>query len=1346
MKKFLITVFLVVAMMGLLRIASAGEIDTGLEQILQSSESNQQISALVYLNEQVNLKAITQQMDMQSATLSDRHETVVRALQDVADRTQNDFIMHLDDLKSEGRISDYHAYWITNAFRIDAAPSEIKMLADHPDVEIVYFNYEIELIEPVDIKESSPSDIASVEIGVEAVNAPDVWALGFTGEGVLVANMDTGVQGDHPALEDRWAGVADPRYAGHPEWAWYDPYLGQNNFPYDDGGHGTHTMGSVTGADDATGDTIGVAPGAYWMASAPIDRGGGIPGTVADAILSFEWMVDPDGDPGTNWDVPDVCSNSWGVTTGHGYPPCDTLFWSYLDACEAAGTVILFSAGNEGSSGLRRPSDRATDDYRTCAVAAVDANQSGWPVASFSSRGPTYCTPGGEAAIKPDISAPGVDVRSAYPGSGYTTMSGTSMASPHVNGVVALIRQANPNLSVELVKQIIYDTAYDLGSSGEDNDYGWGMIDAYAAVQVALSYLDGYGVISGRVTDLVSGSGLPGQVSVTNRVPEIKANCNQEGYYNLYVPSDSIWDLRAEYTSDYLPSFSSVSVTENDTVFQDFSLEPKVEVILKASFGNPAEVSYRTFYFRGSWDDDGFYDAGWPSSFFPMKDDGVRPDEIAGDGVFTGSMKLATDLDNTYSWAVYAENYGGESSILQNGDDFDITDPADPPTVSTVRVNPTGSENNWTLSVEDISGLEFDLTPGYDGNPDVWSGSISIPGGYTSQYHVKVMRSDNIFYGDGGIGGARIDFAPTATGVYTFYFNDSNDIVSTGADLIALPDWLDVITVEGASETREITLENNGELDVNFGINTEVGDYLAGSRQPLPEPEPYTSYIYDGPKTMSNDNGQDNPPVTTGSGGPDNFGYRWIDSDEPGGPTYQWVDITNRGTQITMSDDDNQGPFALPFDVNFYENTFNGIRICSNGFISFTSTATSYSNYEIPSTSTPENFIAPLWDDLNPSTGGEVWYYINSDSAIVSWINVPHYYADGSYTFQIILLRSGTIIYNYANMDYDVTSATVGIQNATQDDGLEVVYNAAYLHNDLAVKISAGWLDVAPGTGVIPAGGSLPLSAIMDASNLTLGDYDGTITITSWDAVRTLPEIQIPVDLRVVGIMSEMNITMRPNNPPVQIPAGGYFDFTIAVTENLYSGRSYDGWTMVGLPGGGFLGPLVQGSMNIGSHETQYFFPRQWVPGNGVPGNYTYHAYIGDYPSIIIDQAEFPFEITSLTLEGGSSDWNITGFSPDAIYREPFGNQLPTEYTLSQNYPNPFNAQSVIKYTLPQGGKVELSVFNILGQNVETLVNGYQDAGYKSVTWDASSYSSGIYFYKLNVNNIELSKRMTLIK
>jgi PKD repeat protein len=468
---------------------SAGNIDPDLRGIMETTPANQPLSVLVFLNDQLDIKSLSNDLNNQRATLDHRHDVVVRGLQQKANSTQQDLAGYLNNLKAAGSIDDYHTFWVTNAMEVKLTPSQIGAIASREDVGTVYFNYEIESIVPVDVTSGGPGAGAAAEAGLTAIRAPEVWAMGITGAGVLVSNIDTGVEGDHPALASRWAGVADPRYAGHPEWAWYDPYLGINDFPYDNNGHGTHTMGTICGG--SPGNEVGVAPGALWIAAGAIDRGGGIARTVADAILSFEWMLDPDGNPSTTWDVPDVCSNSWGLVTGHGYPPCDETFWSYIDNCEAAGIVVIWAAGNEGTSGLRRPGDRATTDYQNCAVAAVDGNNPSWPIASFSSRGPTYCTPGGEAAIKPDVAAPGVSVRSAYPGGGYAYMSGTSMACPHIAGVVALIREANPNLTPDEVKQIMYETAYDLGSAGEDNSYGWGMVDAYEAVMLALADTSG---------------------------------------------------------------------------------------------------------------------------------------------------------------------------------------------------------------------------------------------------------------------------------------------------------------------------------------------------------------------------------------------------------------------------------------------------------------------------------------------------------------------------------------------------------------------------------------------------------------------------------------------------------------------------------------------------------------------------------------------------------------------------------------------------------------------------------------------------------------------------------------
>jgi hypothetical protein len=474
----------------------AGDIHPGLQDVLDVAGPDDTISALVYLKDQVDLDTMMQQFRVERMSRQERHELVVTALQQTATATRGNLLDHLTQLEAAGQVERFRSFWIVNAFAVDATKSELLELARHPDVDTVYSNFPIELIEPVPSLNTEeqfggpePCGPRTPEPGLVAIRAPEAWALGYTGEGILVATLDTGVDGTHDALASRWRGL-DARYAYHPEWALFDPVTGWS-FPQDLAwnGHGTHTMGTLCGG--APGDEIGVAPGAEWIQAAVIDRTGVGGYEMAENVMeAYEWLIDPDGDPTTAWDVPQVCSNSWGIASYHDVPPynepCNDAFWAYLDACEAAGCVILFAAGNEGPDyySLRRPADRATDGYRTCAVAAIDANTEGYPLASFSSKGPSYCTPDGSVASKPELSAPGVQVRSSVPG-GYDSYDGTSMATPHVAGVVALILQACPYLTPEEVKQVMYDSALDL--EGPPAWYGHGLVDAYEAVRLAES-------------------------------------------------------------------------------------------------------------------------------------------------------------------------------------------------------------------------------------------------------------------------------------------------------------------------------------------------------------------------------------------------------------------------------------------------------------------------------------------------------------------------------------------------------------------------------------------------------------------------------------------------------------------------------------------------------------------------------------------------------------------------------------------------------------------------------------------------------------------------------------------
>jgi len=209
-------------------------------------------------------------------------------------------------------------------------------------------------------------------------------------------------------------------------------------------------------------------------------------------------------------------------------------------------------------------------------------------------------------------------------------------------------------------------------------------------------------------------------------------------------------------------------------------------------------------------------------------------------------------------------------------------------------------------------------------------------------------------------------------------------------------------------------------------------------------------------KLITNADEKTYPPITLRHGGPDGGGYYYIDSndDANNAPVYNWVDIIGPGTPLTMTDDSNLGPFSLGFNFTFYGQTFNSIRICSNGWASFTSTATAYFNAAIPGSSEPNNLLAPFWDDLNPATGGMVYYYADAANRrfIITWNAVPGYNRPGSaYTFQIIIQENGHIFYQYNTMTGIVNSATVGIENGTGTIGTQYIYNQDGLTNGLAV-------------------------------------------------------------------------------------------------------------------------------------------------------------------------------------------------------------------------------------------------------------------------------------------------------
>jgi hypothetical protein len=557
------TVFTLLAVLVAATVLRAGNITDNLAEEMMQLEPGETISTLVMMTQQYPAWEQDQAMHNARVPLNERHALVLNDLHTMADDTQQEVISHLTQRSLDGAVADWHSFYIANMIAVDALPEVIRELAERNDVGDIYFDYPVENCAPIITPQKEINDSRPSGNGLTVVNADRVWfELGIIGTGALVCNIDTGVDGGHSALTDRWRGNSEPAAE-----CFYDPVNG-TDYPYDSGSHGTHTMGTITGMSPVTGDTVGIAFGAEWICAATIDHpgGGGIEGTIVLALQSFEWAVDPDGDPGSMDDVPDVISNSWGIP--HAYrPECDETYWVAIDNCEAAGSLVVFAAGNESTQGLRSPSSRATTEYSTYSVAALDISDPDNPyVASFSSRGPSHCTTDPILMIKPEVSAPGVDIYSSVPGGGYAGgWSGTSMACPHVAGLVGLMRSANPGLDVTTMKQIIMDTAIDLDAEGNDNNTGWGMIDCYEAV---LQSMTGYGRVDGYV-DAGTGEALPALVSVVDGAQQ--TNANVDGNYMMSLPGDESYTLAYSYFG-YITDQQTVYVAVDDTTTADMTL------------------------------------------------------------------------------------------------------------------------------------------------------------------------------------------------------------------------------------------------------------------------------------------------------------------------------------------------------------------------------------------------------------------------------------------------------------------------------------------------------------------------------------------------------------------------------------------------------------------------------------------------------------------------------------------------------------------------------------------------------------------------------------------------------
>jgi subtilisin family serine protease len=528
----------------------------------------------------------------------------------------------------DGRRVDYQAFWATNAIFVHSGqPALAQQIAAHPEVQGLYAPTGYELVEPT--PGVAAQQVDAIEWGIASINADDVWdQFGVRGEGITIASLDTGVQFDHPALVNQYRGNLGDGTFDH-DYNWFDATGDCPDAPCDFDNHGTHTMGTMVG-DDGDENQIGVAPEANW-----ITTNGCCPSDAA-VIAAGQWLLEPTDLRGENPDAskrPHIINNSWGTL----FPSTDPFMDDVIEAWDAAGILAIWSAGNLGDACHTSGSPGS----RTAAY-SVGAHDIDDTIADFSGRGP-----GQDGQIKPNITAPGVGVRSSVTGDSYEVFDGTSMAAPHVAGAVALLWSAAPALvgdtdaTIALLDQTAIDTE-DLqcgGTADDNNVYGEGRLDALGLVQRAP--IGATGIMAGTVTDAATGDPITGATLAITGPLDREVRTGPDGSYSVaLLPGDYTVNVSA---FGYRGQTAELSIAAGQTTTADFALVTAARVTVSGTIRD------------GSGH-------GWPV-YAKVRVQGV-PEATTYSSPFTGRYRLTLPAGATHTLVVEPQ-YPGYRTLHQ---------------------------------------------------------------------------------------------------------------------------------------------------------------------------------------------------------------------------------------------------------------------------------------------------------------------------------------------------------------------------------------------------------------------------------------------------------------------------------------------------------------------------------------------------------------------------------------------------------------------------------------------------------------------------------------------------------
>jgi subtilisin family serine protease len=437
------------------------KVNPAAQQAFSRLAADARVAVIVRLNEQIN----PQQVVPPPGPPAGRAQAVIRALQAQAARTQAPLLADLKLAQARGEAGRVTSLWIINAVVVEASPALLSALALRPDVaQITLDDNPSNPIVPAGSFASPALAAGPPEPNLSVIGATDLWAMGYRGQGVTVAILDSGVDGTQPDLAGRYRGGSN---------SWYDPY-GQFAVPTDSAGaytgHGTGVTGIVLG--DGSGNatqsrSTGVAPAAQWIAAKIFNSAGGA--VISSVHQAFQWVLDPDGDPATP-DAPQIVNNSWDFTNPGA---CDLEFQPDVTALRAAGISVVFAAGNTGPG-----ANTSVSPANNLGVISAGAVDNTGAIASFSALGPNACD---ATRLFPSLVAPGVSLMTTGLGGTYVPENGTSFSAPHVSGGLALLLSLFHQFSPDQLEAALSAGSTDLGALGPDSTFGNGLLNLPAS-------------------------------------------------------------------------------------------------------------------------------------------------------------------------------------------------------------------------------------------------------------------------------------------------------------------------------------------------------------------------------------------------------------------------------------------------------------------------------------------------------------------------------------------------------------------------------------------------------------------------------------------------------------------------------------------------------------------------------------------------------------------------------------------------------------------------------------------------------------------------------------------------